>query len=99
MRLSQPEIQAIRDVTRELVGEDADVRLFGSRTDDSSFGGDVDLLIECRDDIARPAWLAALISARLSRYMEGRRVDVILSAPNLKDLEIHAVARKCGVLL
>jgi len=46
-----------------------------------------------------PAPLAARIAGRISRAMQGRKVDVVLAAPNLKSLPIHEVARREGVLL
>lgn len=42
--------------------------------------------------------LAARLAARASRAMDGRKVDVLLSAPNLKRLPVHEVAER-GVLL
>ncbi len=99
MRLSKEEIDAIKNVTRECAGADATVRLFGSRADDTKAGGDVDLMVECPSPIERPALLAATLSARLSRIMGGRKVDVLLAAPNLLDQAIHAAAREHGVFL
>jgi hypothetical protein len=39
------------------------------------------------------------IVARISRLMHERKVDVLLSAPNLQHFPIHEVALKEGVLL
>ena len=44
MRLSLSTRSTIRDTVRSVVGPDATVRLFGSRTDDDARGGDIDLL-------------------------------------------------------
>ena len=55
MRLSPSQIQAIVAATAELAGSDAQVRLFGSRLDDTLHGGDIDLLVECPNKVARPA--------------------------------------------
>ncbi len=54
MSLSRPQIQVIVDATAELAGPDAQVRLFGSRLDDALHGGDIDLLVECPNKVARP---------------------------------------------
>ena len=99
MRLTDQQAQAIRQVACELAGPKARVRLFGSRLDDAARGGDVDLLLELPAAVDQPALLAARVSARISRLMHGRRVDVVLSAPNLKHLPIHDVARQTGRLL
>lgn len=80
-------------------GVDAKVRLFGSRADNTLRGGDVDLLVECNDSVDDPALLSARLSARISIAMGGRKVDVILKAPNLLELPIHAIAREKGILL
>lgn len=99
MRISEAQAQAIRQLTRELAGERCFVRVFGSRLDDAAHGGDVDLLLELLDSVANPALLAAQLSARISRVMHGRKVDVLLSAPNLMRLPIHDIAFKEGRLL
>lgn len=96
MRLLPQQIDAIRCVTRELAGADARVQLFGSRLDPARKGGDVDLLVELNQPVEHPAVLSASLSARISRRLNGRKVDVLLSAPNLAVLPIHLMARKEG---
>lgn len=99
MRLSTDQIAHIREVVRQEAGPAARVRLFGSRLDDTRRGGDVDLLVELDCPVSNPAWLAARISARLTRALQGREVDVVLSAPNLARSPLHAVAEREGQLL
>jgi hypothetical protein len=43
--------------------------------------------------------LAARLSARTSRLLAGRKVDVLILAPNLMRLHIHDMAIQEGVLL
>ncbi|MBL4623425.1 MAG: hypothetical protein JKY89_13615 [Immundisolibacteraceae bacterium] len=76
MRISAENIKKITKITTDLAGDGASVTLFGSRVDDSKRGGDVDLLVELFDVVDNPAWLAARISARVSRLMAERQVDV-----------------------
>ena len=99
MRITLIQHQAIRKIVAEIVGEDADIILFGSRVDDNKRGGDLDLLIELRFVVDNPAWLAARLSAKISRIMAGRRVDILLSAPNLVELPIHKQSKLTGVYL
>jgi predicted nucleotidyltransferase len=75
------------------------VRVFGSRLDDTARGGDFDLMLEVTEPVANPALLAARFSAKVTRLMHGRKVDVLLTAPNLMRLPIHDMAFKEGQLL
>jgi predicted nucleotidyltransferase len=99
MRLTSEQIATIRAIVAEFAGSDASVRLFGSRLDDAARGGDVDLLVELPQPAADPAPLAARIAGRISRAMDGRKVDVVLLAPNLMRLPIHDEALRTGVKL
>ena len=99
MRLTDSQIQAIRLLSQQVAGVKSSVRIFGSRLDDTAHGGDLDLLLELTEPVDNPALMAAQISALVSRAMHGRKVDVLLSAPNLMRLPIHDVAFKEGKLL
>lgn len=99
MRLTNDQIQMIRRFTSQVAGGQSRVRIFGSRLDDQSKGGDVDLLVELAEPVENPALMAAQLSAYISRAMCGRKVDVLLSAPNLMRLPIHDIAVKEGKLL
>jgi uncharacterized protein len=99
MRLSPSQINAIRQATRALAGGSARVWLFGSRVRDDAKGGDVDLMLDMDTPVAEPAQLAARLSAQVARAMYGRRVDVLVRAPNLQALPIHSVALTEGVML
>jgi len=46
MRLDSKEIETVRTVVKTIVGKGANVRVFGSRLNDSMRGGDLDLLVE-----------------------------------------------------
>jgi predicted nucleotidyltransferase len=99
MRLTPLQIQVIRQGAIDLAGDAARVWLFGSRVHDDLRGGDVDLLLELDDAVLEPAQLAARLAAQVSRAMFGRKVDVIVKAPNLLHLPIHSVALAEGVRL
>jgi len=46
LRISSSESRIIKEKTLEIFGSSASVFLFGSRTDDTKKGGDIDLFIE-----------------------------------------------------
>ena len=99
MRLTKEQIQVIRQLALQITGKQTSIRIFGSRLDDTAKGGDIDLMVESSKPIDNPALMAAQLSAKISRAMHGRKVDVLLLAPNLKRLPIHEIAFKEGVLL
>jgi predicted nucleotidyltransferase len=99
MRLDAQHIERLKRLAVEEAGPHARLYLFGSRLDDAATGGDVDLLLELTTPAAEPAVLAARMAARASRVLGGRKVDVVLAAPNLKRLPIHEAALRRGVVL
>lgn len=99
MRLTSEQIQSIRQIGQQLAGPQARVRVFGSRLDVAARGGDLDLLLECPEPVENPALLAAQMAAQVSRAMHGRKVDVLISAPNLRRLPIHELALNEGKVL
>ncbi|MDO8262413.1 MAG: hypothetical protein Q7T21_04210 [Gallionella sp.] len=99
MRLTDYQIQTIRQLAHQVAGSQSRVRVFGSRLDDTARGGDIDLMLELSEPVDNPALMAAQMSALVSRAMHGRKVDVLLSAPNLMRLPIHDIALKEGQLL
>jgi predicted nucleotidyltransferase len=99
MRLTLQQIETIRQLTHRIAGDQARIRVFGSRLNDDARGGDLDLMLELPQAVEDPALLAARLAAQISRTMSGRKVDVLLSAPNLRRLPIHDLAYREGVLL
>lgn len=75
MRLDKEQKEAIVSTIRQL-DPGARIRLFGSRTDDSARGGDIDLLVlssvlKYRDKL--------LIRARLKEKLGNRKIDLIIT--------------------
>lgn len=99
MRLSIEQIAAIRREVALIAGDTAQVWLFGSRVRDDARGGDIDLLVELNEPVAEPVQFCARLAARVSRSIYGRKVDVLVQAPNLRRLPIHAMAHAEGVRL
>lgn len=96
MRLTERQAARILQLAQEVAGMPVDVRVFGSRLDDRARGGDLDLLIELAEPVTEAALIAARLSAKVSRLIDGRKVDVLLSAPNLMRLPIHEAALREG---
>lgn len=99
MRLTQLQTQQIAQTVKAVAGNQARAYLFGSRLDDDALGGDIDILLALNEPVDNPALLSARLAAKISRLMHGRKVDVLLSAPNLQHLPIHDIAFKAGKLL
>ncbi len=77
MRLKPRDIDAIKTAARETFGEDASVRLYGSRVDDSLRGGDIDIIIETAP--VENDWQAkGRFLDRLFTMIDEQRVDVVL---------------------
>lgn len=99
MRLTDNQAKIIRQLANQVAGSQSRVRVFGSRLDDTAKGGDLDLMLELPDAVENPALMAAQMAAQVSRAMQGRKVDVLISAPNLLHLPIHDIAFSEGQLL
>ena len=99
MRITKEQQQAIKNIITTIAGSQATGILFGSRADDSKKGGDVDILVVLKSPVTNPALLAATLSAKISRLLWGRKVDIVLQAPNLEYLPVHKYAHINGVML
>jgi len=97
MRLTEAQIQAISQITLQIAGSNSRVRVFGP--DDAARGGDLDLMLELSEPVDNLALMAAQMAARTSRIMDGRKVDVLLSASNPMRPPIYDLAFKEGELL
>lgn len=99
MRLSAKHVELIKQAAFEIFGERVKVRLFGSKADDRAKGGDIDLLVISETEVDSPVNLSAMLAARMYRALNGRKVDVIVEAPNIEKQPIHEIAKRTGVLL
>lgn len=96
MRITARQQTQIGQIIHQILGDDVDIRVFGSRLDDTAKGGDLDLYIKSPTPLAQPAATSAKIAGKISRLMHGRKVDVVLQAPNLKISSIHRIAEQQG---
>ncbi len=99
MRLTYAEIDAIRHAAREYFGQEVRVWLFGSRTDDTLKGGDIDLLVETTHPLADRLMRAARMNAALQLTIGEQKIDVLTVDPAVAPQPIHMNARKQGIRL
>ena len=80
MRLTNFEIDSIKDVTKLVFGEDATVILFGSRLDNNKKGGDIDLLIRCNERIsfAERYQLKLKFLVEIKKLIGDQRIDLLI---------------------
>ena len=95
MRLTPEQAQAIRERIRIHMGKQARIWLFGSRTDDSRLGGDVDLYVEL--ETAPDLTTRLRCRGELADALD-LNVDLIVQQPG-RDLPIYRIARNRGVPL
>ena len=99
MRLDDKTRNIIKSEVAMAFGDQAVVRLFGSRVDDAQRGGDIDLLIEPNQTLANRIQAECSLAARLFIKLEGRKVDVLIKDP-LKPLRaIDEQAMRYGIIL
>lgn len=99
MRLSSEDQLTIRKTVADMLGPLAQVRLFGSRTNDAARGGDIDLLVELPHAEQSPVLIGARVAVGLQMALGDQRIDVLVAAPNLPEQAIHRIARLTGILL
>lgn len=79
MRISETEKKSIVNVFNKFKMNGAKIYLFGSRTDDSKRGGDIDLLItfDQQEDLVKFARLDFLID--LKKNLGDRKIDITMA--------------------
>lgn len=97
MRLTSFQRQAIKDEVARFMGDGVEVLLFGSRTDDSRRGGDIDLYLEARER-GDQQWRQVLrLNAALQERLGEQKLDIILHQPGEPLQPIHIEARTHGI--
>ncbi len=97
MRLIPQIAEKLVSLAKENFGEDCKLYLFGSRVDDSKKGGDIDLLLESKDEVSSEQKIMFL--ANVQRNITERKVDLLIADKNRKDLEIVRIAKETGIEL
>lgn len=93
MRLDPKQVQAIKETIAQ-ADPQAEVFLFGSRTDDARRGGDIDLLVmSSHIDLDRRRQL----KLRLLDLLGAQKIDLIVARDETRPFV--RIARKQGILL
>ncbi len=95
IRLSEEELQVIKETAKEVFGEDVRVFIFGSRVFPEKRGGDIDVLIKSPRKISTSEKISFL--AKLELRGISRKVDLLVVTPETRLKEIHLEAMAEGV--
>lgn len=98
MRLTGTEVEAIRRAVRDVFGEAARVRVFGSRAREDLKGGDLDLFVEVEPGAASIANEQRLRDV-IAPVLDDLRVDIILHERGQPLTPIERIALRDGVPL
>jgi hypothetical protein len=101
MRLSKNEIEIIKRIAREVWGQQTIVSLFGSRTDDTKKGGDIDLYIHPieEQDPKQIMIKKAEFLGKLEILLGEQKIDALVGTPYNSHLPIIKTAKLKGIEL
>jgi predicted nucleotidyltransferase len=99
MRLKDYQVAAITESARRRFGPDARVYLFGSRTDDTRRGGDIDLYVESDTPIPDRSKAERGFEVDLLKALGDRKIDIVVWDPEVTTASIHRRAKETGVEL
>lgn len=98
MRLTPQEQQIIIATVSAIFGEESGVWLFGSRCDDSSHGGDLDLYIETPP--TESIFLKRMrLRIALAEQLGEQKIDLVMHQSQLPEKAIHRIAKSTGIRL
>jgi predicted nucleotidyltransferase len=100
MRITEQQRTILSQTLLKYFGSASELRLFGSRVDDTAKGGDIDVYIEPEiyqpDDIVE-AKLDALVE--LHKLLGDQKIDLVINRKSGIQLPIYEIAKQTGVLL
>lgn len=99
MRLSPEQIQTIKQVGQNILGQDSRVLVFGSRVSNGMRGGDIDLLFESDHVVERPAIAICEIYAALVMKLGEQKIDILIKDPSTPMAPVIQQALRTGVVL
>jgi predicted nucleotidyltransferase len=99
MRLSENEIKSIVSLANRHFGNDVEVFLFGSRTDNQKHGGDIDLFIRNFDG-KQPAIRTKInFIADFILHIGEQKIDVVIDHPAAKNSVFFKTIFQTGIRL
>jgi predicted nucleotidyltransferase len=98
MRLDPEIVPHLVKQMRQVYGMDADVWLFGSRTDDNAKGGDIDLYVETADGL-NPLDRLIESRSRLFKLFGEQKIDLLVHVRGREPSPMERIARNTGIKL
>ena len=95
VRLTPEQIGAIKHAAQMVLGDNARVVLFGSRTEPDKRGGDIDLLFQTQHAVANRAATIGQLYVALIRQLGDRKIDILLQDPTTPRSEERRVGEVC----
>lgn len=99
MRLTEKQIKVIKELVSKYFDKNAKVLLFGSRVDDASRGGDIDLFIETDYPLERALKAKMTLNAGLQKKLGEQRIDIVVHQNGSPLQPVHEEALRTGVRL
>jgi hypothetical protein len=100
IRLTNKEIDALRQSFVQYFGPGDGLWLFGSRIDPDAKGGDIDLYIEAHNQDSEQAFMKKIKFLVSAKDLIGeQKIDVVLKLDDYDELPIYEIAKKTGVQL
>ena len=97
MRIKEEYIDVIKQLSEKYFGKDSKIYLFGSRSDDTKKGGDIDLYIET--SISEKIFERKIkMLVELQKLLGEQKIDLVINNFSYNKT-IYQVARNEGVLL
>lgn len=97
MRLDEETLKTIKVLAEKYFGEHCEVRIFGSRVDDTQKGGDIDIYIktDLKEDILERK---ANFLAELKRKIGDQKIDLLVeNIDNPEKNSVYETARTTGI--
>ena len=96
MRLTEQTIVILKKSILKYVN-DAKIILFGSRVDDNKKGGDIDILVDTKENVNLQTQIKILVECEIAGIE--RKIDMIFKTPYSKEQPIFKTAMKEGIVL